>query len=230
MLVDIHLPALNEEKYVSRALTSLHEGMDLALKMIPGLQINTVLLLDARTKDRTQQVSKDLGISQIIITGPGKLTARHIGTVLSKADLIISCDCDTFYPLLWVYKTIRPFLSNTELVGVTGPRIYEDGSRSLIERLAVEASAKFSPYVKRMFGSNCAYLRSAYARCGGFKLNIDQTDSRRMIEEEEMMFWNRLSDIGQVYFDRSNYVVTSNRRISRSDQAFNDAVKNRERF
>lgn len=214
--VAIIIPTLNEEKYIGRpTLESLRK------QTLPSSSFE-LLVVDSNSTDRTQDIAKSYG-ANVISAGRGKLTARDIGIRAANTDLIVSCDADCYYPPSWIEKTLAAFKDNSNVVGVTGPRLYDKSFTHDLTRLFYSACWRF-------FGSNSAFLRKAYFMSGGFNLSIDQTDSKKMIDEEEVLFRNRLAAFGNIEYQPDNPIYTSSRRFSRKDKSFCMAIAKGERF
>lgn len=60
-----------------------------------------------------------------------------------------------------------------------------------------------------MYGSNSAFLKSAYFAVNGFDLSIDQFNRCAMQQEEEFLFYRKLCSIGTVLFEVQASCFTS---------------------
>ena len=205
------LPTLNEGAYLSRTLASLE---------IQTCRSET-LVVDSHSTDKTREVAEKFDC-KVIDAPRGKLNARHLGILKAEADIIVSCDADTIYPPRWLENTIAAFKDDS-VVGVTGPRLYSNVWVN-------DAQRAFYEYCWRFFGSNSAFLRKAYFMSGGFNLSIDQQDSKKMVDEEEVLFKERLQAFGKVVYQPDNPIITSARRFGSSDKDFKDQVKAKQRF
>ena len=210
----IIIPTLNEEKYLSRTLESLKNQT---------VHCET-LIVDSNSIDRTLDIAKSFEAS-VISAGRGKLTARDVAIRAVKSDVIISCDADCFYPPRWVENTLAAFKDG--VVGVTGPRYYD--TRQEFRDL----QSAFYDKCWRLFGSNSAFLRNCYLMSGGFDLSINQQDSKAMVDEEEVLFRNRLAAFGDVIYQPENPIITSTRRFGffgKGDKEFLRSKAAGERF
>lgn len=196
----IVLPTLNEEKYLSRTLESL-QSQTVSCE---------VLVVDSNSFDKTRDIAKSYGC-KVILSQHGKLNARHEGILQAKADVIVSCDADTIYPETWLENTIAAF--KDDVIAVTGPRLYPHS-------VFHDAQRFFYEYCWRLFGSNSAFLRKYYFMSGGFNLSINQQDSKLMVDEEEVLFKERLAAFGRVLYQANNPVITSSRRFSNVDASY----------
>lgn len=190
------LPTLNEEPYLSKTLDSL------AAQNVE----HELIVVDSGSSDLTTAIAERYN-ARIIDAPRGKLTARHLGISLSRGDVIVAVDADTYYPEGWLARTLKPFQDN-KVVGVTGPRLYD-----MVGQFAMKA---FYSVFWRLFGSNSAFRKDVYEMAGGFNVWIDQQDSRRMVDEEEVLFRDRLARYGKVVYQPDNPVITSTRRYSRT--------------
>lgn len=209
----IVLPTLNEEKYLRRSLDSLKNQTFCDYEL---------LVLDSHSTDKTQDIAKSYG-AEVISCQKGKLNARHDGIRAAKGPIIIAADADCQYPDSWLGLVMAEFKDNT-VVGVTGPRLYEGNA------YIQELQEIFYWKCWRMFGSNSAFRKETYSMCGGFNLSIDQQDSKSMVDEEEVLFRDRLAAFGRVIYQEFNAVLTSARRFKRNDMLFSQAIAAGERF
>lgn len=209
----IVLPTLNEEKYLGRTLESLKKQ---------SFSNYELIIADSASIDKTLEIAKSYD-AQVISCPRGKLTARDIGIRAAKGAVIIAADADCEYPESWLGNTMAEFKDNT-VVAVTGPRLYE--GHSYIQELQLI----FYWQCWRLFGSNSAFRNDAYFMSGGFNLSINQFDSQLMVNEEEVLFRDRLAAFGRIVYQEWNPVKTSTRRYSMKDMQFSEAIRNGERF
>jgi glycosyltransferase involved in cell wall biosynthesis len=120
----------------------------------------------------------------------GKLNARHIGIMNSHNDIIVSVDCDCYYPPNWLNLMLRPFYDGS-VVGTTSTTWQGQWEH-------LTALLKLAEYSNRMSGRGSAFLKDAYFASGSFNFNIDQRDIRALLMEEEVEFRKRLERIGKV--------------------------------
>jgi cellulose synthase/poly-beta-1,6-N-acetylglucosamine synthase-like glycosyltransferase len=127
---------------------------------------------------------------RILCAPRGKLNARHAGIQASQGDIIVSADCDCFYPPNWLNLILKPF-NDSSVVGVSATTW-----QGLLEYGV--ALLKLVEYSDRMSGRGSAFLKRAYYETGGFNLDIDQRDIMTLLYEEEVYFKKRLEQVGKV--------------------------------
>lgn len=213
MKCTIVLCTLNEEKYILRTLESLNAQT--------ARKDAKILLIDSNSTDATVAISKP-HVDKALVAERGKLTARDYGTRMADTGVVVSCDADTFYPPDWLANTLLEFQLDKEVVAVTGPRVMEHPLGSIQGHL--------SQLVWRLYGSNSAYLKKAYEMSGGFDLSINQRDSQTMVNEEEVLFRDRLAAFGRVVYQPFNPVYTSARRFVNNDREYNESRHAGQRF
>lgn len=204
--------SLNEEKFIERALKSIQEQN--IIKEYP--EKFEFLLIDSHSEDRTVEIAKKY--SWKVIDAPrGKLTARDIGFKEAKGKIVVSVDCDTYYPPNYVNLVLRWF-NDPDVVAVVTPRLVDPEENVLAAGLSVWMSlADVGPLLlggMRAPGQGIALYRQAYFDAGGFNLNIDQLNVHEMVREEEIGFAARLRRLGRVPVDWQAPCFTSLRRVT----------------
>jgi glycosyltransferase involved in cell wall biosynthesis len=129
---------------------------------------------------------------KIIKAPKGKLTARDMAIMEASGDIIVAVDVDRYYPPNWLNEILKPLKYNA--VASTSYVIYKKVSEIFVN------IPKQVYYTSKMDGGGSAFLKYAYFKSGGFNLNIDQFDWKRVEEEEEFNFKKRLSRIGYVAY------------------------------
>jgi cellulose synthase/poly-beta-1,6-N-acetylglucosamine synthase-like glycosyltransferase len=127
---------------------------------------------------------------RVLCAPRGKLNARHVGIMNAHGDLIVSVDCDSYYPPNWLNLMLKPF-NDRSVVGTSSTTWQERWEY-------LTALLKLGEYSNRMSGRGSAFLKSAYIATGGFNLNIDQRDILTLLMEEEVGFKKRLERVGKV--------------------------------
>jgi len=204
--------SLNEEKFIEKALKSLQNQN--ILKKFP--EKFELLLIDSHSEDRTVEIAENYGW-KVIQAPRGKLTARDIGYKEAKGEIVISVDCDTYYPPNYVNLVLRWF-KLPEVIGVVTPRLVSPEESVLATGLSVWMSlADVGPLLvggMRAPGQGIALYRQAYFDVGGFNLNIDQLNIHEMVREEEIGFAARLRRLGRLIVDWEAPCFTSLRRVT----------------
>lgn len=205
----IIIPTLNEESYLEECLQSLCAN-NILVKYPEKCE---VVIVDSGSRDRTVRIARQY--TSTIITAPkGKLTARHIGTMKAKNNIIVGIDADSLYPSNYLNIILKHF-QDPHVVGVTSPRLYGRDSGFLIDAAKLYASV-FEQAMGRMPGSNSNYRKAAYFQAGGFNLSVDQSDAQAMVKEEEYDFPRRLRQFGLVKWEWMAPCFTSARRITKN--------------
>lgn len=218
LLTSIIVPTLNEERYIEDCLQSLCSN-NVLCKYPEQFEI---VIVDSGSRDNTVKIARQYA-DRILFAPQGKLTARHIGTLKAKGDIIVSVDADSYYPPNYLNLVLKHF-QNPAVVGVTGPRLYEIDSAFLIDAAKLYASL-YEQAAGRMPGSNSNYRKTTYIQAGGFNLKINQRDSDIMVKEEEYEFPSRLRQFGRVVWDWMAPCLTSARRITQNHvSSFNHSV------
>lgn len=204
-MISIVMPALNEERYIAKAISSLQDQKTAA----------ELIVIDNESTDKTAEIAKGLGAK--VITAPrGKLNARDAGIRAAEGDIIVAVDADSYYPQGWLERLVSHF-NKLEVVAVGGHRSYDRGFHwvSLLP-------------ISRFFGGNSAFRKQAYLDSGGFNLDTNQFSLVAMTREEEIRFKHRLKKFGKVIIDKKAKIISSSRRFN--DPDFKRQVKSGERF
>jgi cellulose synthase/poly-beta-1,6-N-acetylglucosamine synthase-like glycosyltransferase len=127
---------------------------------------------------------------RILCAPRGKLNARHVGIMNANGDIIVSVDCDSYYPPNWLNLVLQPF-HDDDVVGVT-TTTWQGELENFVSIL------KLITYANRMSGRGSAFLKRAYIEIGGFDLDIDQLNLTALVNEEEFFFRQRLERVGKV--------------------------------
>lgn len=201
----IVIPTLNEEAYILETLASLENQN---VKAVFPDKFET-LIIDSGSEDQTLALAQRYPVK--IITAPkGKLTARHIGTMKAKGDVIVGVDADTYYPPNYLNLVCRHF-HDSKVVGVATPRLYGRDSNLIINSAVIWSNLIEGFIDRRMPGSNSAFAKKAYMQTGGFNLDVNQFNAEEMVKEEEHRFPDRLRKVGKVVREWKAPAYTSGR-------------------
>jgi glycosyltransferase involved in cell wall biosynthesis len=201
--------SLNEEAFIERALQSLEDQNVL----IENPRSFERIVIDSHSEDETVRIAEDYGWK--VYQAPlGKLNARHLGMQKAKGEVVVSVDCDSFYPPNWLNLVLRHF-NHLSVVGVTGPRLAHPEESLLNTGLSVWFSlVELSPIGGlRLNANNCAFYKYAYCEAGGFNLSINQQNPHEMVREEEIGFALKLRRVGRLDVDLEAAILTSGRRL-----------------
>jgi len=128
---------------------------------------------------------------KIICSPKGKLIARHTGILNAEGYIIVAVDCDTYYPPNWLNLMLKPYHEYDNVVATTC-NTWQGILEPLLHNAIVFA------YTTRISGRGSTFLKDAYFKVGGFNTNIDHSDIREIVREEEIGFRIRLQKIGKV--------------------------------
>ena len=192
VFVSIHMCSLNEEYFIEDTLKDI-VTQPLYQQFHPS-NIELVLI-DSHSEDQTREIAKSY-VDRIIETPQGKLTSRRIGLEETpNADIIVSVDADTHYPLGYMNFLLPPF-SDKNVVAVAGSCL---PLKRTVNPFVYVGMLWYNLVVQpRLLGRNSAFRRDAFTELDGWNEEIDQTNVQAMIREEEINFYKRMTKIGTV--------------------------------
>ena len=117
--VTVILPTINEEKGVGKTIDSINR--DYFKKNKWGLEI---IIVDADSNDKTQQIAKSKGAKIIIEKRRGYGRAYKTGMAKATGDIIVTGDADATYPFDRIHKYIQ-LLIDKNLDFITTDRFAE---------------------------------------------------------------------------------------------------------
>jgi len=208
----IIVPTLDEEAYLAETLASLENQN---VKRAYPQKFETIVV-DGGSTDSTLAIAENFNC-KIVSVPKGKLTARHIGVLKAKGQIIVSVDADTYYPPNYLNLVLKEF-RKPQTIGVSTPRMCGKDGNALLYTAYIWTNLIQGIINTRMPGSNSNFRKSAYLKTGGFNLTINQFDAQQMVQEEEYAFPARLKKIGKVIWLWKAPAYTSTRRLSPSAQ------------
>ena len=125
-MISVIIPAYNAEKTVVQCIQSLLH------QTIPSDKYEIILVNDGST-DRTEEVTKSLGVKYFYQSNQGPATARNKGVALAHGDIILFTDSDCITERNWIEEMIKPF-NDPDVVGVKGR--YKTRQKEIISRFA----------------------------------------------------------------------------------------------
>jgi len=147
------------------------------------------------TKDGSVVCSGNKNKIKTVCTTLGKLHARNVINDMATGDIIIATDSDTVYPRDFIESIVKYF-NNERVVAVeTVGDIPLRGIPSIISSRV------------RLSGRGSAFRKKVWEMISHFDENVDRTDPLIMMQEEELLFYERLATFGKVVF--SNIVTHS---------------------
>jgi glycosyltransferase involved in cell wall biosynthesis len=202
MKISVVIPAHNEEEYIGYCIDAVKDN--------GGEAIHEIVVIDNASADRTGEIARERGAKVIREDRKGTGFARQRGLEEATGDFIAFLDADTRLPHGWLDKFSRMLRKHPDLVSLSGPYRYYDGSWH--ERLAMNSLWYLSaPLMYRLvgymiLGGNFIASKKALHAIGGFDTSIkffgDDTDTAR-----------RLSAQGKVKFHMGFHMPSSSRRL-----------------
>jgi glycosyltransferase involved in cell wall biosynthesis len=202
MKISIVIPAHNEEKYISRCLSSIEKYKD---------EIFEIIVINNASIDSTTKIVEGFPFVRLVYEPQKGLPhARNKGLSEAQGEIIAFIDADTEMPKGWVKKLIKEFEKNKNLISISGPYVYYDVSifqKGLVWTywLTLAWPLYFVTGYMILIG-NFAAKKDALIKIGGFNKDIpfygDDTDISK-----------KLSKIGKVKFSQTFYMFSSARRL-----------------
>jgi hypothetical protein len=201
--ISVIIPTWNEEKYLTRCLRSLTQQS--------GRKPLELIVVDGGSTDGTLALAEKYADKVSIEEGQTVGAARNKGAELATGHILAFIDADSVASEKWLEEIDRTLATNPRAVGVTGPTLPDEGTRTdeLAYRIATGWAQSLSlrlglPHVA---GFNCAYRRDAFWQAGGF-------DEHRELSEDITLSM-RIRHQGLIVFDPEMLAYTSLRRIKK---------------
>ncbi len=202
-MLSVIIPALNEERFLSRCLESLKD-QDYAGEY-------EIIVVDNGSSDRTPEIARNLGVNVISCPCRGVVFARDAGFKASKGGIIVQADADTVYPGDWLSRIVAHFSLNPDAMSVCGDVVYIhsplwarvlQSARRLINLLSLRLSRKpaLCP------ASSLAFRREALLKAGGYNTGMPFIGDERDLQ-------GRLDRVGRMIYDPRLLSTTSARRF-----------------
>jgi GT2 family glycosyltransferase len=201
--ISVIIPALNEEKHLSKCLKSL-VGQS-------SEEMFEVIVVDGGSKDGTVEVARQYADKVVAQAVRPVGAARNVGVKHARGDIVAFVDADTIVCDGWLEQLSRAFVSNSRIIGVTGPTLPYEGTE--LDRLVYQIATgycqrlSFKLGIPHVAGFNCAYRREPFLNVGGF-------DQNRQLSEDVMLSL-RIRREGRILFDPRMIAYTSLRRIKK---------------
>ena len=196
----IIVAAHNEDKYIADCIR--------ALKLQDYQGEFEIIVVDNASNDKTQEVSRELGVRVIYEPKKGVSHALISGVRSAMGEILAFTDADTRPPKEWLSRLNNVF-NLTENVAAGGPPYYYDGpnwANFFMKNF-------FSPIYLKFFhernhglpGCNLAVRSDIYYKTGGFTPGFNWGQDWKM--------GGKASKFGKVIFHPEIYVYTSFRRF-----------------
>lgn len=214
--VHVVIPAHDEAELLGRCLTSISAAATRAEQTLPGLSVQTLVVLDACT-DRSSQIAAAAGVDVLVVDDTCVGAARAAG-VRRVAELqaaygrdparvwVANTDADSVVPETWLVDQLRLAEQGRRLV--VGAVLPEPDGLAPALRLAW-ARLHTQPQ-EHVHGANLGVCLAAYLRVGGFD---------PLPEHEDVVLVRRLRAAGEPWTTGTT-VLTSARNHGRTSGGF----------
>lgn len=209
-MISVVIPAFNEEKNISAALSSL-------TKQTYKKKFE-VIVVDNNSTDNTSMIVKKfksslprglMSIRLFVEKSQGRGYAKAKGAKEANGEILAYLDADTRATPSWLYQIDAAF-KNQSVVAVTGPwRVYDLPAGFTKSFLHHFQEAGQLPY-RILFGHfwlngmNMAFRASTYKKAGGFDTRLNVHD--------DIDLTHRLRAYGKIAYNPKMIVKTSGRR------------------
>ncbi len=198
--ISVVVPSFNEEKYIEPTLRKL--------KCLKGNGKNVeIIVSDGGSTDRTVRIAKKYADKVVISRQRGIGFGKNLGAQLATNDIIAFTDADTVVGNDWLRQIALSF-RKPSVVGVAGKvlalsnKYDEKAYYSLVFNKFLVMSHMLGKPI--FVGSNCAVLKSAFNRIGGFRTDINTGEDHDL--------GVRLARAGKVIYNPKMIVYTSPRK------------------
>jgi rSAM/selenodomain-associated transferase 2 len=152
--VSVIIPTLNEEKSIAQVLADA-----------VALRPHEVIVVDAGSKDRTREISEQLG-AVVMITGPGRARQMNCGARRATGDILLFLHADTHLPPAALHDIVAA-LKNPRYVG--GRFDVDLGGNHWLLKIIGTMINQRSRITKVGTGDQAIFVRrEVFARMGGF--------------------------------------------------------------
>jgi rSAM/selenodomain-associated transferase 2 len=152
--VSVIIPTLNEEKSIAQVLADA-----------VALRPHEVIVVDGGSKDRTREISEQLG-AVVMITGPGRARQMNCGARRATGDILLFLHADTRLPPAALHDIVAA-LKNPRYVG--GRFDVDLGGNHWLLKIIGTMINQRSRITKVGTGDQAIFVRrEVFARMGGF--------------------------------------------------------------
>ncbi len=197
MKISVIVPTYNEGQTIEKCLKALKRQT---------FKDYEIVVVDGHSKDNTVEIAKKYADKILYDEGKGAGAARNLAVRAVDSEIVAFVDGDTTVPENWVETVNAAFEKG--VVGVGGSLFPESGG--FLDKLLFIIGADLVRRISSALGShhfsgaNCAYLRGAYLKAGGFRQELD------MLDDVDLSM--RMKKFGKEKFEPKLYAVTSLRR------------------
>lgn len=212
-MISVVIPAYNEERTISKCLSSL-------VAQVTNKKFE-VILVDNNSTDKTSEIASKfkskLDLKIVLEKEKGRGAARRAGCATARGEIILSTDADTTFPSNWV-EGMSDALVKSGAVAINGTCRY-DATNPVSETLYSVVSPISTVGYRMIFGHywlagfNSAIYKDVYERAGGY-------DSKLWAQEDlDLAF--RVRKLGKIALTFKVPVFCSGRRL---DKGFANGV------
>lgn len=115
IVVSFIVPALNEERHISRCLQSIKR-----LELLADVDLVEMIVVDNHSTDRTGEVSSNEGAFVMRVPPGNPARARNAGASRASGDWLAFVDADCELPANWLKTCGAHLLQDDRVVGVAG--------------------------------------------------------------------------------------------------------------
>jgi glycosyltransferase involved in cell wall biosynthesis len=203
MDVSVVIPAHNEEKYIERAIRSIH-----AQTVVPC----ELIVVDNCCTDRTPHIAQTLGARVVVEKKKGIVHARNAGFDAAKGDVIARIDADTQAAPDWIKRITEHVAQGKEAltgmihydIPLIRPQMYD-----VYQELA---RLLFGHYVYT--GLNMIITKNLWRKCRPLVCLNEK------IAHEDLDLSIVAAEFATLYYERDVVVYTSSRRIVNNPKSF----------
>jgi glycosyltransferase involved in cell wall biosynthesis len=198
-VISVVIPAYNEEKLLSKCLTSI--------KNQTFSQPYEIIVVDNNSTDHTAKIARSFKVRVVSEKRKGISAARQKGAEAARADIIAQTDADTIIDHHWLSEIYSQLKSNPEIIGVSGPTLDENWSRNIPDRIIDFFIFKIVPLIfgnMTFRGHNFAFRKKALEKAGSYNPNVEYLDDADL--------WFRMRKVGKITYNPKQRVATSTRR------------------
>jgi glycosyltransferase involved in cell wall biosynthesis len=208
MKVSIIIPALNEEKYISKTLEAVTHI---------DYSDYEVIVVDNGSTDKTSEIVNSFpSIRLVQIPERGLTKAREAGRRAATGEIIAQLDADSTPPKDWLTKGTAHF-RNPKVIAVSGPYFYEGGPWWFKPVAFVVQVVFYTPtnILVQLLGAGGVFIGSnvfvrarALETIGGYNTEI-------AFYGEDSDIAKRISPLGKIIFSPFLAITSSYRRFEK---------------
>lgn len=200
--ISLIIPAHNEEKFIGKCLESVARNAN-------GKFLETIVVINGCT-DATADIARSHGAC-VVESEKGLRRAREKGLAEAKGELVAYIDADTRMPQGWIDTALHIFSTRPDVVSLSGPARYYDGSWStrVVMRViwALTAPVTYLLVGYMILGTGFVVRREVLLKAG-FSPEVE-------FYGEDTDIARRMSAFGKVLFKMDFVMYASSRRFTR---------------